>query len=71
MNSDDGEKKRAGGGTSVVNANQIIKAYKFYEDNPSGLLLLLATSSEEQSFFEDVYNQITETGGQVQIPNLI
>ena len=50
-------------GANNVNANQVIKAYRFYEKNPYGLLLLLATSDEEQRFFEDIYHEITETGG--------
>lgn len=40
----------------VVNANQIIKLFSFYESHPSGLLLLLASTDAEQRFFEMVYN---------------
>ena len=56
---------------STINPNMIIKLYEYFEQNPAGLLLLPATSNKQQQFFEDIYNQVTESAGCQQIPNLI
>lgn len=54
------------------NAYQIIRLYGFYELNPAGLLLLPASSSSQQQFFELVYAQITEsTPNEVYIPSVL
>lgn len=41
-----------------MTVNQIIKMYEYFEQSPSGLLLLPATSSRQQKFFEDIYAQV-------------
>ena len=43
-------------GKHEYTVNQIIQVYKWFETNPSGLLLINARNSHQQRFLEDTYS---------------
>ena len=46
----------------MVKVRQIVDLFEQFENDPSSLLLIPATSDHEQQLFDLLYNQVTDGG---------